>query len=110
MRRTITLLLQALFWAVQGTSFCSITPAHPRFRSWVTSQLLVLALLFVVAGTTATLLVAVGAGFIGNSLRKSPAIRRWEGKAVGALYCALGVRLMFQQRIWTVGCDARLLT
>ncbi len=61
-------------------------------------QLLVLGLLFVVVGTAATLFVAVGAGAIGRALRRHPAIRRWQGTAVGTLYCALGIRLAFQQR------------
>lgn len=61
-------------------------------------QLLVLGLLFVLVGTAATLLVAVGAGAISGVLRRNPAIRRWQGKVVGTLYCALGVRLAFQQR------------
>lgn len=61
-------------------------------------QLLVLGLLFVVVGTAATLLVAVGAGAIGATLRSNPAIQRWQGKVVGTLYCALGIRLAFQPR------------
>lgn len=61
-------------------------------------QLLVLGLLFVVVGTAATLFVAVGAGAIGRTLRSNPAIQRWQGRVVGTLYCALGIRLAFQQR------------
>ena len=64
----------------------------------VALQLLVLGLLFVVVGTAATLLVAVGAGTIGATLRSNPAIQRWQGKVVGTLYCALGIRLAFQPR------------
>lgn len=61
-------------------------------------QLLVLGLLFVVVGTAATFLVAVGAGAIGATLRSNPAIQCWQGKVVGTLYCALGIRLAFLQR------------
>ena len=64
----------------------------------VALQLLVLGLLFVVVGTAATLLVAVGAGAIGATLRSNLAIQRWQGKVVGNLYCALGIRLAFQPR------------
>jgi len=64
----------------------------------VALQLLVLGLLFVVVGTAATLLVAVGAGIVGATLHSNPAIQGWQGKVVGILYCALGIRLAFQQR------------
>jgi threonine/homoserine/homoserine lactone efflux protein len=61
-------------------------------------QLLVFGLLFVLVGTAATMLVAMSAGAIGIFLRQNPVIQHWQGKVVGTLYCALGVRLAFQQR------------
>lgn len=61
-------------------------------------QLLVLGLLFVLVGTAATLLVATCAGTISGALRRHPGVQRWQGKVVGTLYCALGLRLAFQQR------------
>ncbi|MBN8293616.1 LysE family translocator [Rhodobacter sp. NTK016B] len=64
----------------------------------VALQLTVLGLLFVAMGTLATLLVALGAGRVSRILQASPAIRRWQGKVVGCVYCALGLRLALQDR------------
>lgn len=64
----------------------------------VALQLLVLGLLFVGVGTAATLLVAACAGTISGALQRHPGIQRWQGKVIGTLYCALGLRLAFQQR------------
>jgi threonine/homoserine/homoserine lactone efflux protein len=44
------------------------------------------------------MIFAIGAGRIGNFLRKNSAIARWQGKVVGAIYCALGIRLALQDR------------
>lgn len=62
------------------------------------SQLLFLGLLFVLVGTGATLLVALFAGQVGGLLRRNPFIIRWQGRVIGSLYCALGVRLALQPR------------
>ncbi|ANT63122.1 lysine transporter LysE (plasmid) [Salipiger sp. CCB-MM3] len=67
-------------------------------QGYIASQLLVLGLLFVLVGTIATLLVALGAGILTRTLRRSSAVLHWQGKVVGTLYCALGIRLFFQQR------------
>ncbi|PWE29570.1 lysine transporter LysE [Pararhodobacter marinus] len=64
----------------------------------VALQLSVLGLLFVAMGTLATLIVAVGAGRVSRILQANPAIRRWQGKVVGGVYCALGLRLALQER------------
>ncbi len=64
----------------------------------VALQLLMLGLLFVLVGTLATLLVAGSAGVVSAALRRNPAVQRWQGRVVGTLYCALGLRLAFQQR------------
>lgn len=61
-------------------------------------QLVVLGLLFVLMGTIATLIVAFAAGHVGDILRRNPVIQRWQSKVVGSIYCALGVRLAFQER------------
>jgi threonine/homoserine/homoserine lactone efflux protein len=61
-------------------------------------QLGILGILFVVMGVLSTMVFAVGAGRIGNFLRRSPAVLRWQGKVVGAIYCALGLRLALQER------------
>ncbi len=67
-------------------------------RGDVALQLAVLGLLFVMMGTLATMLVALAAGRVAGLLRRNPAIRRWQGKVVGSLYCALGLRLAWQER------------
>jgi threonine/homoserine/homoserine lactone efflux protein len=64
----------------------------------VALQLTVLGILFVLIGALSTMFFAFGAGRIGDFLRKNPAVLRWQGKAVGAIYCALGVRLALQDR------------
>jgi len=61
-------------------------------------QLAMLGVLFVGMGMVSTTVFAVGAGGIGNVLRKNPRVVRWQGKVVGTVYCALGVRLALQQR------------
>jgi len=35
---------------------------------------------------------------MGNFLHRNAAVLRWQGKVVGAIYCALGVRLALQAR------------
>ena len=67
-------------------------------RGTVALQLTVLGLLFIIMGTLATMIVALAAGRVSAFLRANPAIRRWQGKVVGTVYCALGVRLALQER------------
>src|SRR5215470_12505799 len=64
----------------------------------VAAQLAVLGLLFVLMGAVSTMLFAIGAGRIGRFLRRNAAVLRWQGKVVGVIYCALGVRLALQAR------------
>ena len=61
-------------------------------------QLATLGILFVMMGALSTLIFAIGAGGIGGFLRRNPAVVRWQGKVVGGIYCALGVRLALQER------------
>lgn len=61
-------------------------------------QLLVLGIVFVALGFLSTLVFALGAGRLGDLLRRHPAVLRWQGRAVGTVYCGLGVRLAFQDR------------
>jgi threonine/homoserine/homoserine lactone efflux protein len=70
---------------------------HPENGS-VLLQLTVLGLILVLLGLFSTVVFAVCAGGIGVFLRKHPAVLRWQGKVVGGIYCALGVRLAFQER------------
>ncbi|MCG6856746.1 MAG: LysE family translocator [Salaquimonas sp.] len=64
----------------------------------VALQLMELGVVFVLLGLLSTLVFAVSAGGVGNFLRRHPAIVRWQGKIVGGVYCALGVRLALQER------------
>ncbi|TQF25822.1 lysine transporter LysE [Bradyrhizobium sp. UNPF46] len=61
-------------------------------------QLAILGLVFVLLGLLSTVIFAVGAGRLGNLLRRHPAVVRWQGKVVGTVYCAVGVRLALQER------------
>jgi threonine/homoserine/homoserine lactone efflux protein len=61
-------------------------------------QLTILGTLFIVMGLFSTMIFAIGAGRIGSFLRKNSTIARWQGKVVGAIYCALGIRLALQDR------------
>ncbi len=61
-------------------------------------QLATLGSIFVLLGLFSTLIFATSAGSLGNLLRRNPAVLRWQGKVVGGIYCALGIRLALQQR------------
>ena len=61
-------------------------------------QLIQLGVLFVLMGLLSTMVVAVSAGRIGVYLRRNPVITRWQGKCVGGIYCALGLRVALQER------------
>src|SRR3954465_10264613 len=56
-------------------------------------QLMILGLVFVLLGLLSTVVFAVGAGGLGSFLRRNPRVLRWQGKVVGGIYCALGIRL-----------------
>ncbi|MFV2051341.1 LysE family translocator [Aliiroseovarius sp. YM-037] len=64
----------------------------------IAMQLMILGLLFVLMGAVATLVVAFAAGHVGRFLRRNPSVQRWQSKVVGSIYCALGIRLAFQER------------
>jgi threonine/homoserine/homoserine lactone efflux protein len=70
---------------------------HPE-NGAVAAQLAVLGMLFVMMGAVSTMIFAIGAGGIGRFLRRNPAVIRWQGKVVGGIYCALGIRLALQER------------
>lgn len=61
-------------------------------------QLATLGAVFVLLGFVSTVVFAVGAGRLGNLLRRHPAVVKWQGKVVGTIYCAVGVRLALQER------------
>jgi threonine/homoserine/homoserine lactone efflux protein len=64
----------------------------------VAIQLAILGAIFVLLGLVSTVAFAVGAGGLGNFLRRNPAVLKWQGKVVGSVYCALGIRLALQER------------
>ncbi len=64
----------------------------------VALQLGIFGLIFVALGLVSTVVFAVGAGGLGGFLRRNPAVLRWQGKVVGSIYCALGLRLALQER------------
>jgi len=61
-------------------------------------QLMTLGVLFVGLGLVSTIVFAVSAGAMGRFLRRNPVILKWQGKVVGGIYCALGLRLALQER------------
>lgn len=61
-------------------------------------QLTALGVIFVMLGLLSTVVFAVSAGRLGTFLRRNPRVLKWQGKIVGGIYCALGVRLALQQR------------
>lgn len=61
-------------------------------------QLMVLGLIFVAMSAAYTALIAFGAGSLTGFLRRNAAIWNWQGKAVGMIYIALGLRLAMQER------------
>ena len=64
----------------------------------VAAQLVILGAIFVALGLLSTILFAIGAGHLGQLLRRHPGVVRWQGKVVGGIYCALGLRLALQER------------
>ena len=61
-------------------------------------QLMTLGVIFVLLGLFSMVIFAVSAGGLGKFLRRNPSVVKWQGKFVGGIYCALGVRLALQQR------------
>lgn len=61
-------------------------------------QLFLLGVLFVLMGLASTIAVAFSAGSVGAYLRRKPVIAKWQGKFVGSIYCALGVRVAMQEQ------------
>lgn len=61
-------------------------------------QLTILGLVFVLLGLLSTLIFAMCAGQLGAYLRRNPTVLKWQGKVVGSIYCALGLRLALQER------------
>jgi threonine/homoserine/homoserine lactone efflux protein len=70
---------------------------HPE-NGMVWLQLTQLGLIFVLLGLLSTVVFAVGAAGLGRFLRRNPTVLKWQGKIVGGIYCALGIRLALQER------------
>lgn len=68
-----------------------------RANGSVALQLSVLGITFVLLGLLSCVVFAVSAGGVGTFLRRNPAVLRWQGKVVGGVFCALGVRLAFEE-------------
>jgi threonine/homoserine/homoserine lactone efflux protein len=64
----------------------------------VALQLAVLGLVFAGMSAGYTALIALAAGHVGRWLRRHRGIGRWQGRIVGVIFLALGVRLAFQER------------
>lgn len=61
-------------------------------------QLATLGAIFVSLGLVSTVVYATGAGRLGRFLRRHPKVLKRQGKVVGTVYCALGVRLALEHR------------
>ena len=61
-------------------------------------QLTILGLTFAAIGLFSTVAYSLAAGRLGNFLRRNPTVLKWQGKVVGGVYCALGIRLALQER------------
>ncbi len=61
-------------------------------------QLTVLGIVFMLLGLLSTVVFALGAGGLGAFLRRNPKVLKWQGKVVGGIFCALGLRLALQER------------
>jgi threonine/homoserine/homoserine lactone efflux protein len=64
----------------------------------IVGQFAVLGLVFVAMSAAYTSLLALAAGQISPWLKRHHSIGRWQGRVVGTIYIALGVRLAFQER------------
>ena len=64
----------------------------------VAAQLTILGVLFATIGFLSTIVYSVAAGSLGSVLRRNPAVLKWQGKIVGAIYCGLGARLALEER------------
>ncbi|CAN0576355.1 unnamed protein product [Ectocarpus sp. 12 AP-2014] len=67
-------------------------------NGFVLGQLAILGVIMVALGLLATLVFALAAGKIGSFLRTNPTVLHWQGRVVGSIYCALGIRLALQER------------
>ncbi len=67
-------------------------------NGYVIAQLTVFGIVFASIGFLSTIAYSLAAGSLGKFLRRNPLVLKWQGKAVGSIYCGLGVRLALQER------------
>lgn len=67
-------------------------------RGFVFMQMTILGAVFALIGFLSTCLYAIAAGGLGDFLRRNPTVLKWQGRVVGSIYCALGIRLALQER------------
>ena len=67
-------------------------------RGFVVVQLTLLGIVFALIGFFSTVVYSIAAGGLDNFLRRNPTVLKWQGKVVGGIYCALGLRLARQER------------
>ena len=67
-------------------------------KGFVVMQLTILGIVFALIGFASTIAYSVAAGGLGRFLRRNPTVLKWQGKAVGCIYCALGIRMALQER------------
>lgn len=82
----------ALFFLAFLPQFVALENGH------VIVQLTVLGAVFALIGFFSTIVYSVAAGGLGTFLRRNPVVLKWQGKVVGGIYCALGLRLALQER------------
>ncbi|MBR0796757.1 LysE family translocator [Bradyrhizobium jicamae] len=70
---------------------------HPDHGSAI-AQFATLGLIFVAMSAAYTSLLALAAGRISPWIRRNRSIGQWQGRVVGTIYIALGIRLAFQER------------
>ena len=70
---------------------------HPESGS-VIAQFSLLGIIFVGLSICVTSVLAIAAGSVRGWLGRNRSIGRWQGKGIGSIYMALGVRLAFQQQ------------
>ncbi len=62
------------------------------------TQLIVLGLIFVTLSAIYTTLIALTVKPMGKALKSLSRFTRWQGKAIGAIYLALGLKVALQER------------
>jgi threonine/homoserine/homoserine lactone efflux protein len=70
---------------------------HPE-NGAIALQLAILGCLFVLLGAVSSTAYALAGGSVSHFLRRNAFIAPWQGKVVGGIYCALGIRLALQER------------